>query len=756
MTGTIRVLCVDDESTLLDISTLFLEKSGDFRVKTALSAPEAMQLLDQEKFDAIISDYQMPGMDGIQFLVEVRKRFGPIPFILFTGRGREEVVIQTINNGADFYVQKGGEIKSQFVDLSHKVRQAVRRSAAERALHENEIRYRTLFQNASDIIRILDKNNIIVYDSPSSEKILGYPEMSLVGKNPLDYVYPDDHDRVMSCMSQIHEGEKTNVVTEFRIRKENGEYIWVESVIVNLFGVEGVDGIVVTTRPINERKQIEEILRKSEADLRRAEEIGRFGSWEVRLDENSVNASQGARSLYGLTGAHLTLEEIQQIPLPEYRSVLNTALRDLIAGKSPYNVEFKIRNPSDGTVLDIHSIAEYDRGRNIVFGVFHDITGRKQAEERLQKQKAELNAVNEQLKAAKEELHRQYDTLQKSENTTRRSEEKFRYLVEYALDGILILDVKGIIRFANNAAAHLTETDDANILIGRKVMDFIASESRLDVTRDSVQVFEENNGHLTHYNMISAKGKKINVEGVGKSVMFEGNTAVLVALRDVTERKLAEEALRDANSKLSLVTNITRHDINNQLLALNAYVELLHEKMPDSSLENYFLGIKQASDRISSMIQFTKKYNTAGESTPRWQNIRRIVDAAANQVNLRKIPEINDLPAGIEVYADPLIIKVFYNLMENAVRYGGKITVIRFFIEEIDGSPIVVCEDDGDGIPAEDKERIFDWGFGKNTGLGLALSREILGITGIRIRETGIPGKGARFEMAVPGSSFRK
>ena len=84
----IKILYTDDESTLLDIGKVFLEKSGEFLVTTALSAPEAIRLLEQEKFDAIISDYQMPEMDGIQFLVEVRSRFGPIPFILFTGRGR--------------------------------------------------------------------------------------------------------------------------------------------------------------------------------------------------------------------------------------------------------------------------------------------------------------------------------------------------------------------------------------------------------------------------------------------------------------------------------------------------------------------------------------------------------------------------------------------------------------------------------------------------------------------------------------------
>ena len=752
----IRVLCVDDESTLLDISTLFLEKSGDFKVTTALSAPDAMQLLCREKFDAIVSDYQMPGMDGIQFLVEVRKRFGPIPFILFTGRGREELVIQTINNGADFYVQKGGETKSQFVDLSHKVRQAVRRSAAERALRENEIRYRALLQNASDIIRILDKNNIIVYDSPSSEKILGYPEMSLVKKSFLDYVFPGDHDRILSVMSQVQDGGKTDIVTEFRIRKENGEYLWVESVMVNLFGEEGVNGIVVTARPINEQKQIEETLRKSEAQLQRAEEIGRFGSWELHLDTNRVNASRGARFLYGLTGVQLTLEQIEKIPLSEYRPFLDAALKDLIAGKSPYNVEFKIRNNFDGAVLDIRSVAEYDRERNVVLGVLQDITGQKQAEERMYRQKDELNATNEQLRVAKVELRRQYDMLVKSENTVRESEVKFRYLVEYALDGILIFDIQGTILFANNAAALLLETGDCAGLIGRNVMEFIAPGSRPDADRDSVQVFQGNKAYLAQYTMISAKGKKFSVDGVGKPVRYEGKCADLITLRDMTERKHAEEALREANNKLALLSNITRHDINNQLLALNAYVELLHEKIPDSSLENYFSGITQASARISTMIQFTKKYNSAGESAPQWQDLRRLVDSAANQVNLRKISEINDLPPAIEVYADPLIIKVFYNLMENAVRYGGKITIIRFFIEEYGGSPVIVCEDDGDGIPAANKERIFEWGFGKNTGLGLALSREILGITGITIHETGTPGKGARFEITVPGGSFRR
>ena len=100
------VLYVDDEEALLEIAKLFLERSGEFAFETTLSAKGALELLASRPFDAIISDYQMPGMDGIELLKKVRSMHGDIPFILFTGKGREEVVIQAINHGADFYLQK--------------------------------------------------------------------------------------------------------------------------------------------------------------------------------------------------------------------------------------------------------------------------------------------------------------------------------------------------------------------------------------------------------------------------------------------------------------------------------------------------------------------------------------------------------------------------------------------------------------------------------------------------------------------------
>jgi len=137
------------------------------------------------------------------------------------------------------------------------------------------------------------------------------------------------------------------------------------------------------------------------------------------------------------------------------------------------------------------------------------------------------------------------------------------------------------------------------------------------------------------------------------------------------------------------------------------------------------------------------------------RDIRTLVDAAARDAPFGKVMVKNDLASGSKIFADPLISKVFYNLMDDAACYGGKITNVRFYVQKSGQDHLVVCKDDGDGVPVNEKTRIFEKGFGSNTGLGLFLARKIPGIMGITIKETGIPGEEARFEMMVPQGMFR-
>jgi signal transduction histidine kinase len=223
---------------------------------------------------------------------------------------------------------------------------------------------------------------------------------------------------------------------------------------------------------------------------------------------------------------------------------------------------------------------------------------------------------------------------------------------------------------------------------------------------------------------------------------------------DISDRRKAEEALFQTNKKLNLLSSITRHDILNQLTALSGYIELSKEATHDKKMLDFFDREKRATNTIQRLITFTKDYQDIGQYRPMWQNVQTIVHLLAKTIELNSTNLIINL-SHLEIFADPLLEKVIYTLLENAMRHGGSPKSIRFSYQLVDKGCLILCEDDGTGVADAEKEKIFERGFGKHTGFGLFLSREILGITGFSIKETGTPGKGARFEIFVPHGSFR-
>ena len=223
---------------------------------------------------------------------------------------------------------------------------------------------------------------------------------------------------------------------------------------------------------------------------------------------------------------------------------------------------------------------------------------------------------------------------------------------------------------------------------------------------------------------------------------------------DITEQKRTQASLLIANRKLNLLSSMTRHDINNQTEVLTGHLALLRLQMPLLADNDHLRKAEKAAARVSAMVEFTKTYEDIGVHAPAWHDVHELVEAGRAEVSPGAAEVVNDVPPGTMIFADPLISKVFYNLIHNAIHHGGSTSTIHFTLEDRDGVRFIVCEDDGVGIGDEMKGRLFAKGAGKNHGLGLFLSREILAITGISINENGEPGKGARFVMALPGGQI--
>ncbi len=232
----------------------------------------------------------------------------------------------------------------------------------------------------------------------------------------------------------------------------------------------------------------------------------------------------------------------------------------------------------------------------------------------------------------------------------------------------------------------------------------------------------------------------------------QGRILYLIPLiEDITERRSAENALRAANRQLTLLSSITRHDILNNVMVILGYLALEKRGPQDPGTKALIERLKTPTRQIRELIEFTGLFEHLGSLDPEWQTL----PAVFGRLQVPAGITLADESAGWEVYGDVMLGHVFSNLLDNSVRHGATVSQVKIRTEETAQGLVIMYEDNGVGVPAEEKEAIFERGYGKHTGLGLFLAREVLALTGITIRETGKPGRGACFELMVPKGSYR-
>jgi PAS domain S-box-containing protein len=468
----------------------------------------------------------------------------------------------------------------------------------------------------------------------------------------------------------------------------------------------------------------EMIVRESEEKFRSIVETSPNMIWETDLQGKFRYMSPMVQTILGYTPEEVIGKSILDLVPEEAKSAAMQELMRMVSSEgtiSPIEFPARHRNGSD-IILEIRParLTGTDGKLTGLLGVCVDITERKKAEEAL-----------------------------------RESENKFATVFRSSEVALTLISVKdGTFVDINDAFMRHTGYSRDEV-IGKTAESLGNFIDRADYQRIASVLQREGVVKGMEVKFRTKSGELQTCLYSASTINLNGKPHILSNVEDITERKRMEEALRQANKKLNLLSSITLHDINNQLMALNGFVALLQREVPEPSAEHFFSRITKASSQITAMIQFTKEYQKIGAGAPVWQDLAAVINTGVMGNLPTKITLQNDLPAGTEVFADPMLEKVFFNLIDNAVRHGERVTEIHVSSHPSDKDLVVIWEDNGVGINADEKERIFERGFGKNTGLGMFLVREILSLTGITISETGEFGKGARFGIVVPEGVYR-
>jgi PAS domain S-box-containing protein len=609
----------------------------------------ALEKLKTISYDVIVSDYMMPEMDGIEFLSIIRKKYPSLPFIIFTGRGREEVVIKAFEKGADFYLQKGGALKPQFAELEHKILAAVNQRRTEVRLSTLDRLYTVMSATNKAIVLIRDKKELLSEICRVAVDIGGF-SMAWAG--------------LLNKKKQLIEP----------VAVQGHIYGFLDTITISTEDVPGKRGPTGTAFREKKYNVCNDIASDPRMKTIREEALKR-----------------GYRSLAAFPFA------------------LNTENAGVIT--------FYADTPGFFDAQIITLLDEQSKNISFALATLED--------------KDQQVTVKSALRIKTDELIRLFTVLP---------------------DLFCIADIDGRFRQLNPAWEKMLGYT-LKELMAQQVTDFVHPD---DIPKTLAVLNKLNNEEEVLQFVNRLRCKNGSYRWIEWNI-FSRDLTLYAGARDITDRKRAEDALRQMNRQLNLMGSITRHDVLNQLLALESYIELSGDVIDDKQLSLLDFIKKEGNiiRTIRHQITFTREYQDMGVKEPAWQNINDCIENAITRLPMRDV-RIELDHHGLEIFADPLFRNVLYNLIDNALRYGGdQMRTVRFLLQESDKDLAIICEDDGVGISAEDKGRLFTQGFGKNNGLGLFLSREILSITGITITETSMPGEGGRFEMRVPKGSYR-
>lgn len=343
-----------------------------------------------------------------------------------------------------------------------------------------------------------------------------------------------------------------------------------------------------------------------------------------------------------------------------------------------------------------------------------------------------------------------------SEKQIRENENRYRGVVTLANDGIVMIQ-DGVFKFLNPKAVLLYGGKEAD-LIDKPFLSFIHPRDQERVTDlYTRRMAGERVREVYETAIVSRDGDPVDVEFTTGIIDLDGKPTDLVFIRDIRERKRSEKALEQAKNKLGLLNNVTFNDIRTYVFTLSGYQTLVESNMkePDEPVEPYLVKERELMQKIADSLKFAQAYQDLGFKPATWQEVGRVFLMAFSHLDTLKMGH-TVTTGDLEIFADPLLEQVFQILAENVFTHGETATVISIhYLLEPDGSLTIFFEDNGVGIPADIKEKIFLPDFQTTKSAGLFLAREILEITDIVIRETGEPGKEARFEIRVTKGAYR-